>query len=237
MILIGPVAQHALRFSLDNLSAEQLLERFAAGNPRQVEFCAALNPAQKSSLNWALPYFNPLTPAGTIGRLAGCSSASAPCSSSSPQRKLAGDPIGAVHRLPTTSQHLLLEEFEQADRLTSAVLRQLAGEQAFVADMYFSEVPPMSGVDQHADRSGLLFPGRFGFSVQWRLLQSFDGRYDQLWPRIGWKNDGVWTRYPGAFDWSLKAPEGHMPLINQLRGVRLMDAVLNHPALVERRAS
>jgi hypothetical protein len=26
-----------------------------------------------------------------------------------------------------------------------------------------------------------------------------------------------------------------MPLINQLRGVRLMDAVLNHPALIARR--
>ncbi|MDP6172384.1 MAG: GUN4 domain-containing protein, partial [Prochlorococcaceae cyanobacterium ETNP2_MAG_10] len=34
---------------------------------------------------------------------------------------------------------------------------------------------------------------------------------------------------------SLLAPEGHMPLINQLRGVRLMDAVLNHPSLVARR--
>ena len=97
----------------------------------------------------------------------------------------------------------------------------------------------MSGVDLATlDRLWIVYSqGRFGFSVQWRLLQSFDGRYDQLWPRIGWKNDGVWTRYPGAFDWSLKAPEGHMPLINQLRGVRLMDAVLNHPALVARRVS
>ena len=54
-------------------------------------------------------------------------------------------------------------------------------------------------------------------------------------PRIGWKSDGVWTRYPGAFNWSIEAPEGHMPLINQLRGVRLMDSLLNHPALVARR--
>ena len=62
------------------------------------------------------------------------------------------------------------------------------------------------------------------------------GRFDQLWPRIGWKREGVWTRYPGSFTWSLEAPEGHMPLINQLRGVRLMDAVLKHPALMARRA-
>ena len=65
---------------------------------------------------------------------------------------------------------------------------------------------------------------------------TLDGRYVQLWPRIGWKTDGVWTRYPGAFTWSLDAPEGHMPLINQLRGVRLMDALLSHPDLVSHRA-
>ena len=78
--------------------------------------------------------------------------------------------------------------------------------------------------------------GRFGFSVQAKLLKALDGRYVQLWPRIGWKTDGVWTRYPGAFTWSLDAPEGHMPLINQLRGVRLMDALLSHPDLVSHRA-
>ena len=52
-----------------------------------------------------------------------------------------------------------------------------------------------------------------------------NGRYDLLWPRIGWKREGIWTRYPGSFTWSLEAPEGHMPLVNQLRGVRLMDAL------------
>ena len=67
---------------------------------------------------------------------------------------------------------------------------------------------------------------------QW--LKACQGRWEQLWPRLGWKSGGVWTRYPGSFQWSLSAPEGHMPLINQLRGVRLMDALLSHPALVAR---
>ena len=35
-------------------------------------------------------------------------------------------------------------------------------------------------------------------------------------------------------NWSLDAPDGHMPLINQLRGVRLMDSILRHPAIAER---
>ena len=70
--------------------------------------------------------------------------------------------------------------------------------------------------------------------MQIRLLRSLNGRWDQLWPRLGWKQGGVWTRYPRSFTWSLEAPEGHLPLVNQLRGVRLMDALLSHPGLQQR---
>lgn len=136
-------------------------------------------------------------------------------------------------------QHELLnQQFEQADRLTSSLLRELAGEAAVQRGyVYFSEVPPIPGSDLVSiDRLWTVYSqGRFGFSAQARLLSALDGRYDQLWPRIGWKIEGVWTRYPGSFTWSLEAPDGHMPLVNQLRGVRLMDALLNHPALISRR--
>jgi hypothetical protein len=134
-------------------------------------------------------------------------------------------------------QALLEERFEDADRFTSAFLRKLAGEQAERRGyVYFSEVLPMRGLDLVTiDRLWIAYSqGRFGFTVQARLLATLSGRYDKLWPRIGWKQEGVWTRYPNAFDWSLKAPEGHMPLINQLRGVRLIDALLTHPSLVAR---
>jgi hypothetical protein len=102
--------------------------------------------------------------------------------------------------------------------------------------VYFSEVPPIPGLDlQSLDRLWLAYSlGRFGFSVQGRLLRLCDNRWEALWPRLGWKRDGLWTRYPAAFTWSLEAPEGHMPLVNQLRGVRLMDALLQHPAVLER---
>jgi hypothetical protein len=129
------------------------------------------------------------------------------------------------------------QQFEQADRLTSERLRQLAGEAAVRRGyVYYSEVPPMPGVDlQSLDRLWVCYSqGRFGFSVQARLLRSCNDRWDQLWPRIGWKAAGIWTRYPGSFTWSLDAPEGHMPLVNQLRGVRLMDALLSHPSLQQR---
>jgi hypothetical protein len=137
-------------------------------------------------------------------------------------------------------QRALAEQrFEEADRLTSEHLRQLAGADAERRGyVYFSEVPPMPALDlQSLDRLWVTYTqARHGFSVQLRLLRSCNQRWEQLWPRIGWKQAGIWTRYPGSFTWSLEAPEGHMPLVNQLRGVRLMDALLNHPGITQRLA-
>ena len=132
---------------------------------------------------------------------------------------------------------LARQEFEEADRITSEILRQLAGPAAVKRGyVYFSEVAVFAAVDlESLDRLWVVYSqGRFGFSVQLRLLRSLAGRWDQLWPRLGWKQGGLWTRYPGSFTWSLQAPEGHLPLVNQLRGVRLMDALLQHPALQQR---
>lgn len=134
-------------------------------------------------------------------------------------------------------RHLMLQEFEAADRLTSEHLRQLAGPGAVQRGyVYYSEVPAIPGLDlESLDRLWLCYSqGRFGFSVQGRLLQASGGQWEKLWPKLGWKAAGVWTRYPSAFTWSLEAPDGHLPLVNQLRGVRLMDALLQHPALAGR---
>tara|TARA_Y100001968_G_scaffold232170_1_gene214961 strand:- start:16897 stop:17571 length:675 start_codon:yes stop_codon:yes gene_type:complete len=135
-------------------------------------------------------------------------------------------------------QKLLHENFQEADRLTSSFLRELSGSAAVERGyVYFSEAENIPDLDLLTiDRLWIAYSqGRFGFSVQARLLDSLGGRYEKLWPRIGWKNDGVWTRYPNSFNWTLSAPVGHMPLINQLRGVRLFDTVLNHSALKSRR--
>ena len=132
-------------------------------------------------------------------------------------------------------QYLLNESFEDADRFTSSKLRELAGEKAVKRGyVYFSEVELIPSIDLVTlDKLWIVYSrGKFGFTVQAKILDSVGGRYDKLWPRIGWKKDGIWTRYPKAFNWSIEAPNGHMPLVNQLRGVRLMDALLNHEALV-----
>ena len=133
--------------------------------------------------------------------------------------------------------NLLKQNFEEADRLTSAYLRKLAGKVAENRGyVFYSEVKDMPGEDLVTiDRLWNIYSqGKFGFSNQAKLLKSVGKRYDLLWPKIGWKKDGVWTRYPTSFCWSLKAPDGHMPLVNQLRGVRLMDSILRHPSIANR---
>ncbi len=135
-------------------------------------------------------------------------------------------------------QLLLLEQkFEAADRLTSSYLRKLAGKMAEKRGyVFFSEVNNMSGSDlQTIDRLWNIYSnGKFGFSNQAKILKTVGKKYENLWPKIGWKKNGIWTRYPSSFCWSLDAPDGHMPLVNQLRGVRLMDSILRHPAIAER---
>ena len=133
--------------------------------------------------------------------------------------------------------NLLKQNFEEADRLTSSYLRKLAGKVAENRGyVFYSEVKDMPGEDLVTiDRLWNIYSqGKFGFSNQAKLLKSVGKRYDLLWPKIGWKKDGIWTRYPTSFCWSLKAPEGHMPLVNQLRGVRLMDSILRHPSIANR---
>ena len=133
--------------------------------------------------------------------------------------------------------NLLEQNFEEADRLTSSYLRKLAGKVAEKRGyVFYSEVQYISPSDLTSiDRLWTVYSqGKFGFSNQAKLLKSVGLRYELLWPKIGWKKDGIWTRYPSAFTWSLEAPEGHMPLINQLRGVRLMDSILRHPSIAIR---
>ncbi len=133
--------------------------------------------------------------------------------------------------------NLLNQKFEDADRLTSSYLRQLAGKLAEKRGyVFYSEVKNMSSKDlQTIDRLWIIYStGKFGFSTQAKILKSVGKKYELLWPKIGWKKEGLWTRYPSSFCWSLEAPDGHMPLINQLRGVRLMDSILRHPAIAER---
>lgn len=131
-------------------------------------------------------------------------------------------------------QTLLIDQaYEEADRLTLKKLCELAGEDAVRRKwLYFTEVEQFPATDLRTlDQLWWIYSeGKFGFSRQRELWLGLGRSWDKLWTRIAWKKDNVWTRYPNEFIWDLSAPDGHLPLSNQLRGVRVMDALLSHPA-------
>lgn len=130
-------------------------------------------------------------------------------------------------------QLLAQQDFFGADVITLQKLCELAGEAAVARKwVYFTEVESFPETDLHTlDKLWLMHSeGRFGFSVQRRIWLSLGEDFAKLWNKIGWKSENVWTRYPKEFTWSLTAPEGHLPLSNQLRGVRLINALFSHPA-------
>ncbi len=240
-MLSGPPVSSAI-------GAEQLLERFLSGSPRQRRsLLAALEQAGPELLALIPDRLDRLDATGddwAAGHLIQLLFAAA--DPRQQQALLERHPDGWLAVPSATGldygplqRQLVGRGFEEADRLTSEHLRQLAGAAAVQRGyVYYSEVAAMAATDlESLDRLWVCYSqGRFGFTVQARLLQACQGQWERLWPRLGWKAEGTWTRYPGAFVWSLEAPEGHMPLINQLRGVRLMDALLQHPAIQGRLA-
>lgn len=128
---------------------------------------------------------------------------------------------------------LAAQHFEAADRLTLQKLCELAGPNAVKRKwLYFTEVNNFPSLDlQVLDQLWFVYSeGKFGFTRQREIWLSVGRNWEKLWPKIAWKKDNIWTRYPNEFIWDLSAPAGHLPLSNQLRGVRAMDALLNHPA-------
>lgn len=131
-------------------------------------------------------------------------------------------------------QKLLLEQdFQAADLVTIQKLCELAGEAAINRKwLYFTEVDNFPATDLRTlDLLWLIHSeGKFGFSVQRQMWLSLGKDFTKLWQKIGWRKDNNWTRYPQEFIWDLSAPKGHLPLSNQLRGVRVIASIFTHPA-------
>lgn len=130
-------------------------------------------------------------------------------------------------------QLLVIQDFQAADRMTIQKLCELAGPSAVQRKwLYFTEVENAPILDLQTINN-LWFihsQGKFGFSVQREIWLSLARNWDKFWPKIGWKSGNNWTRYPHQFTWDLSAPKGHLPLSNQLRGVRVIASLLSHPA-------
>jgi GUN4-like/ARM-like repeat domain, GUN4-N terminal len=144
-------------------------------------------------------------------------------------------PLRSQHNLDYAPLQKLLAEqaFEAADRFTLEKLCELAGNAAMQRKwIYFTEVENFSVTDLQTMNVLWLThsEGKFGFSVQRELWLGVGKNWEKLWSKIGWKSGNNWTRYPEEFTWNLTAPRGHLPLSNQLRGVRVIAALLAHPA-------
>jgi hypothetical protein len=131
-------------------------------------------------------------------------------------------------------QLLVKREWQDADRVTVQKMCELAGESAMQRKwLYFTEVDNFPVEDlQTIDCLWVVHSeGKFGYSVQRELWLGVGKQWGKLWPKIAWKDGNHWSRYPNEFTWDLSAPKGHLPLSNQLRGVRVMNSLLNHPAI------
>jgi hypothetical protein len=129
-------------------------------------------------------------------------------------------------------QLLAQQDFQGADILTLQKLCELAGADAIQRKwLYFTEIESIPNTDfDTIDRLWLVHSeGKFGFSVQRQIWLSVGKDFSELWSKIGWKNGNNWTRYPKEFTWDLNAPKGHLPLSNQLRGVRVIASIFAHP--------
>jgi len=130
-------------------------------------------------------------------------------------------------------QNLLInKEYQSADALTRVKLCELAGKQALERKwVYFTEVEKFPIVDlQTIDLLWFVYSeGKFAYSIQRKLWLSLGKDYPALWVKLKWKDGNKWTKYPQEFIWDLTAPVGHLPLSNQLRGVRVIDALFSHP--------
>ncbi|BBD57642.1 GUN4 domain-containing protein [Nostoc sp. HK-01] len=130
-------------------------------------------------------------------------------------------------------QLLAAQDFQAADRMTIEKMCEVAGPTAVKRKwLYFTEVDNFPVTDLHTINNLWLVhsEGKFGFAVQREIWLSLGKNWDNFWPKIAWKDGNNWTRYPNSFIWDLSAPKGHLPLSNQLRGVRVIASLFAHPA-------
>jgi GUN4-like/ARM-like repeat domain, GUN4-N terminal len=131
-------------------------------------------------------------------------------------------------------QALLVQQaWEEADKLHNLKLCEASGADALTRKwIYFSEVNGLPIADLRTLNALWVAhsEGRFGYSVQREVWLSTGQNWSKFWPKLQWKKENAWTRYPGQFVWDLTAPRGHLPLSNQLRGVQVITALMKHPA-------
>lgn len=130
-------------------------------------------------------------------------------------------------------------DFKSADQFTRDNLIVISG----AADagrnfVYWTEVKNIPATDLATmERLWLQFSGgKFGYSVQRRVWEVYNGNFDNFIRQVGWtKIDNGNERklkWFGANEFVYdveKAPKGHLPLTSALRGTQLLKQLMEHP--------
>lgn len=129
---------------------------------------------------------------------------------------------------------LRIGKFQEADQLTQYLLCKLSqiSNNHTRSWLYFTDIPSLPSADlQTIDRLWQVHSiGLFGVSRQRDIWLKNGSNWEKLWDKIGWTVNDSSRRYPQEFTWDMTAPEGHLPLFNQLRGVQVLKALFTHSA-------
>lgn len=135
---------------------------------------------------------------------------------------------------------LLTGDFKSADQFTRDTLIRLAGDGAVARKyVYFTEVNSIPNKDLATmERLWVKYSnGLFGYSVQKEVWNSQTVRQDfeKFCRKVGWNkmDNGIERKLKwfgnSEFMYDLKAPKGHLPLTNAIRGTTLLKGMINHP--------
>nr|YP_009396523.1 hypothetical protein [Vertebrata australis]ARW65709.1 hypothetical protein [Vertebrata australis] len=128
---------------------------------------------------------------------------------------------------------LINKNFQEADKLTQNYLCKLVEIKTKNSKnwLYFTDIQfiPKTELFQIDLLWKIYSQGKFGFSVQKEIWIKYNKQWDKLWEKIKWLKieNGIMKRYPQEFTWTTEAPEGHLPLFNQLRGTQTLVYLFN----------
>lgn len=129
-------------------------------------------------------------------------------------------------------------KWREAEDETRAKLIEAAGPGAQARNwVYWSEVKSIPVEDMRtldtlwSAASG----GKFGYKVQRDLWLQNRRQWTRFFQAIDWVQgeNNVYRKWPTEFKYDVSAPKGHLPLTNALRGTRLFEAIMEHPAIAE----
>jgi len=128
-------------------------------------------------------------------------------------------------------------EFEKADDETRAKLIEMAGPSAVDRGwVFFTEVRAIPEDDlRTVDRLWQAYSeGKFGYSVQRKVWIKNRRQWSEFFAAIDWTQgeNANYRKWPEEFRYDTKAPRGHLPLTNCLRGTQLFAEVMEHPAFL-----